>query len=139
MIETGKKVSLEYTVKTEDGTVVDTNVGDDPLVYQQGENQILPAIEEALEGLEPDASRTIRLEPDDAYGDVDPRAFQSVEPGVIPEDSRSEGTMLMATDREGNQQPVRVHEIKDDQIVLDFNHPLAGKTLDFEIKVLGVE
>ncbi len=58
---------------------------------------------------------------------------------LVPEDARTVGTMLVASDPEGNQQPIRVHEVGEDNIVLDFNHPLAGQALNFDIKIVAVE
>jgi len=139
MVENGKKVTIEYTLTLEDGTVAGTNVGEDPLVYEHGVGQILPALERELEGLEVEAQKQVHLSPEEGYGPVDPEAFRTVEPGMIPEEARQVGAFLTAHDDAGNQQDVRVHEIQDDRIVLDFNHPLAGEALSFDIKVLGIE
>ena len=138
-IEEGSTVTLEYTLKLEDGSVADTNKGQDPLVYTQGGNQILPALEDAMVGLKASETKQITIEPGKAYGSVDPEAFIEVAAEVIPEESRTIGAMLMARSEEGQERVVRVHEIKADKIVLDYNHPLAGKTLYFDIQVLKVE
>lgn len=139
MIENGKKVSIEYTLTLDDGTVAGTNVGEDPLTYEHGGGQILPALERELEGLEVDAHKEVHLSAEDGYGPVDPDAFRSVDPDMIPEEARQVGAFLTAHDDAGNQQDVRVHEIHDDRVVLDFNHPLAGEALSFDIKILGIE
>ena len=139
MIENGNAVSIEYTLKLDDGTTVDTNVDQDPLTYTQGSSEILPALEEALAGQEVGDVKQVKLTAEQGYGAVNTDAYQEVELDMVPEDARTVGTMLVATTPEGQQQPIKVHEIRDTGIVLDFNHPLAGQALNFEIKILGIE
>jgi FKBP-type peptidyl-prolyl cis-trans isomerase 2 len=136
VIETGKTVGFEYTLSLSDGTVVESNVGGDAFSYVHGERQILPALEEALVGLAVDDTKQVTLEPDDAYGEVNPEAFQEVPIAQIPEDARVAGTILGA---EGYDGPIRVHEVRDDTIVLDFNSLLAGKTLTFDIRIISLD
>lgn len=139
VVEEGRQVSIEYTLSLEDGSTADTNVGGEPLVYEQGRRQILPALEKELEGLHVNDSKQVTLPPEKAYGPVNPEAFQEVDSESIPEDARAPGTMLMARDPAGNERPVRVHSVEEDKIVLDLNHPLAGETLTFDVKILGIE
>lgn len=139
MIEEGSAVSIEYTLTLDDGETADTNVGGEALVYSQGQQEILPALEEALIGLEVGDTKKVVLTAEEGYGLVDPDGFQDVEPDLVPEDAQTVGTMLVASDPEGNQQPIRVHEVGEDKIVLDFNHPLAGQALNFDIKITGIE
>jgi len=138
MIKEGSEVKIEYTLKLEDGTVADTNVDGEPLEYTQGEGQVLPALEKELEGLKPEESKTIMLEAKDAYGERDPEALREVSAKQIPESARTVGTLLVARDSEGGEQPVRVHEVNEENVVLDLNHPLAGHKLCFEVRVLSV-
>ena len=139
VIENGRSVSVEYTLKLDDGTTVDTNVGEDPLTYQHGNDELLPALEEALLGQAVGDSKEIKLTAEEGYGAINPDAYQEVPLDSIPEDSRAVGTMLVATTPEGQQQPIRVHEIKEETAVLDFNHPLAGQALNFDVTVIAVE
>ncbi len=139
VVADGSKVSIEYTLTLDDGEVADTNVGRDPLTYEQGKGQILPALEKALVGLGVGASKKVELSADQGYGPVRPELYETVEASQIPEEARSVGTMLVAQAPDGQQRPVRVHEVNDDQVVLDLNHPLAGKALHFSIKVLAIE
>jgi FKBP-type peptidyl-prolyl cis-trans isomerase 2 len=139
VIQDGKKVSIEYTLNLDDGTLVGSNVGEDPLVYEHGRGQILPALERALAGLEQDATKEVKLTAEEGYGQRDPSAFKTVETEAIPEDARKVGTVLAAQDESGNQQHVRVHEIREDGIVLDLNHLLAGENLNFKVRVLTIE
>lgn len=139
MIEDGRTISIEYTLKLEDGSTADSNVGRDPLVYQQGEGQILPALEQSLAGLHVDDTKSVELSPEQGYGVSDPNAFQTVPLDAIPEDARTAGAQLISESPDGRRQIVRVHEVRDSQIVLDLNHPLAGQTLHFDIRVIGIE
>ena len=135
----GKRISIEYTLTLSDKTQVDTNVGGQPLIYTQGSQEILPALQKALVGLKAGETKHVTLSAEDGYGSVDPKAFQEVDKNVVPEDGRKAGTQLMARDPSGRSRPVRVHEIKENTIVLDLNHPLAGQTLVFDVKILKVE
>jgi FKBP-type peptidyl-prolyl cis-trans isomerase 2 len=138
VVEDGKSVSVEYTLTLDDGTKVESNVGGEPLVYTQGSPEVLPALQAALAGMKVDESRRIDLKVEQAYGQVNPQLFQEVAVEMVPADAREPGTLLMGQDDAGNQRPVRVHEVKADRIVLDLNHPLAGKALHFDVKVLAI-
>jgi FKBP-type peptidyl-prolyl cis-trans isomerase 2 len=136
VIGEGTTVGFEYTLSLSDGTVVESNVGGDAFSYTQGGSQILPALEVALTGLAIDDTKQVTLEPADAYGDVNPEAFQEIPIAQIPEDARVVGTILGA---EGFEGPIRVHEVKEDVVVLDFNNPLAGKKLTFDIRIVSLD
>jgi FKBP-type peptidyl-prolyl cis-trans isomerase 2 len=136
MIQPGKTVGFEFTLKLEDGSVVQSNEGAEALTYVHGESQILPALEEQLEGLGVDDRKAVTLAAEEAYGEVKDEAFQEVPVEQIPEDARQVGAQLSA---EGFNGAIRVHEVRSDTVVLDFNHPLAGKDLTFDIHVVSVE
>ena len=138
MIENGKKVAIEYSVFLEDQTKIDTNVGDEPLIFLYGANQILPGLEASLRGLEVGDNKKIVLSPDKAYGEHNPQAFKEVEASAIPVDLRFEGSLLMIADEEFGQMLIRIAALHGDKAILDFNHPLAGKTLTFDVKVLDI-
>lgn len=139
LIADGSKVSIEYTLKLDDGSTADTNVGGDPLVYEQGKGQILPALEKELAGLSVDDTKKVNLSAKDGYGEVDPAAIQKVPASAIPEEARKEGAQLVAQDAAGQQRPVRVQAVEGDQVVVDMNHPLAGKALHFDVKILAIQ
>ncbi len=139
MIEKGKQISLEYSVFSENGNLVDSNVGEEPLIFNLGTHQILPALEEVIQELEEGSSRRVILEPDQAFGTVDPEAFREVEASAIPEELRYEGAVLGVQDERGNQYRIRIHRLEGEKAVIDFNHPLAGQTLVFEMKIIAVK
>jgi len=141
VVKEGSKVGLEYTLKLEDGSVADSSEGGPPLVYQQGAGQILPALEESLAGLAVGDEKQVSLTAEQGYGPVRKELYRTVATEQIPEDARVVGTPLMAQDPDGNQQRLRVHEVRQetDEIVLDLNHPLAGKDLVFDVKVVSID
>lgn len=136
MLEKGQKVSMEYSVFLEDGTKIDSNIGEDPLTFVLGENQLFPALEEALLNLNVGEVKEIHLKPEEAYGQVVPDAFREVDLEAVPTNFRFVGAVLGVQDPSGGVYPIRVHEINGEKAVLDFNHPLAGKALRFDVKIL---
>ncbi len=139
VIQNGSQVSIEYTLSLNDGSVVSSNVDKSPLVYEQGSGKLLPALEKQLAGLQVNNVKQITLLPEDGYGPVDTTAYRDVSPEFLPESARREGARLIATDGQGQSVMVRVHEVRDDRIVVDFNHPLAGETLTFRVRILEVK
>lgn len=138
-IADGMNVSLEYTLKLEDETVVDTNIGADPLTYTHGSNQIIPGLEKELAGMKVGESKQVTVPPEDAYGVVNPAAIQEVPKEQVTADALHVGAQLQGRDPSGRIVRARVAAIKDETVVFDFNHPLAGKTLHFEVKVLDIQ
>lgn len=136
MLKPGQKISMEYTVFLEDGTQIDTNIGEDPLIFVLGQNQVFPALEAELLGLKIGDSKEIFLTPDQAYGPVIPDAYREVDIDSVPENFRFAGAILGIQDPQGGVYPIRVHEVNQSKVVLDFNHPLAGKNLKFNVKIV---
>jgi len=137
-IEDGVIVSLAYTL-TVDGDVLDQSSDDDPLLYLHGADNIIPGLERALAGLAVGDNKKVVVEPGDAYGEYDPDDVQEVERELFPADvDLQEGVVLLMRDETGNQFEATVVEIDDDVVTLDFNHPLAGETLTFEVRVVSL-
>jgi FKBP-type peptidyl-prolyl cis-trans isomerase SlyD len=138
-ISSGKKVSIEYTLTLENKEVADTNVGREPLTFEQGSHQIIPGLEKAIEGMKAGESRKVTIKPEDAYGPVVKEAIIEVNKVRMPQNSWKVDGQVQAKGP-GEQVLVgRVTEIKGDKAVVDFNHPMAGKTLFFDVKVLTIE
>ena len=138
-VENGSNVSIEYTLKDEAGQVLDTNKGKNPLTFTQGQQQIIPGLERELVGMHAGDEKKVVVKPEDGYGPVMPNAQTEVPKDAVPKEGLKVGTPLMARSGSGETRPVVVKEIKEKTVVLDLNHPLAGKTLFFDVKVLGVE
>ena len=136
-VSKGKVVSLEYTLKLEDNQVVDSTEGKVPLTYMQGANEIIPGLESAVEGMTLGQAKHVVVAPSQGYGDRNLNAFQEIPKGKVPKDVRV-GTRLHGKDKAGQDVRPIVIEVKDDTVLLDFNHPLAGKTLFFDLKVVNI-
>src|SRR5688500_1875243 len=139
MIANGNRVSVEYTLTLDSGTVVTTNVGEPPFVYTHGEEQIPAALERQLEGLRVDDSKEITLSPEEAYGQVNPAEFRTVAVQSVPEVARKSGTFVEVAEPGNSTRIARVHEVSAEHIVLDFNHKLAGERLTFRVRILRIE
>ena len=138
-ISTGRKVSIQYTLRMEDKAVIDTNVGSKPLTYIHGSHQIIPGLEKALEGMNIGDIKQVTVKPEEGYGVINKEAFLEVKKEQVPSDALKIGAELQGQDAAGRIIHARVTEIKKQTVMLDFNHPLAGKTLHFDVKVLDVQ
>ena len=138
-IRAGSQVALEYTLSDENGAVIESNKGKQPLNYIHGKSQIIPGLEKELSGMKVGQEKKIQVRPEDGYGPVNPDAFQEISKDKLPPEALKVGTMLMAQGSQGQGVPVRVHEIKDTTVIMDFNHPMAGKTLSFDVKVAEIK
>jgi FKBP-type peptidyl-prolyl cis-trans isomerase SlyD len=131
-------VSIEYSLHLGDGAIIDASEGE-PLQYLQGAGQIVPGLEQALDGLEVGASKKVVVTPADGYGDLDPTAVRVVPREAFPPDAPlTAGSEFVIVDNEQNEVPIRITAVDNGQVTVDFNHPLAGKTLHFSIEVKEV-
>jgi len=137
-VSNGKQVSLEYTMKLDDQSVIDSNVGGEPLKVTQGKHELVPGLEKALEGMAAGEKKNVTVAPPEAYGTVDPKAFQEVDRKMVSVEGQKVGAQLEGTTTDGRKIFPRISEVKNETVVLDFNHPLAGKTLHFAVQVLDV-
>lgn len=137
--EQGDTVRVEYVGKLQDGTVFDSSEDTEPLEFTLGDEAVIPGFEEAVEGLDEGESVTTTLEPGKAYGERrDDLVFQ-VDRSDIRDDIELEvGDELEIHGRDGNTFPALVQELGDEKVTLDANHPLAGRTLVFEIELVEV-
>jgi FKBP-type peptidyl-prolyl cis-trans isomerase SlpA len=137
-IKNGDNVSVNYTGKLEDGTVFDTSLmeGREPLNVTLGKGQLIPGFENGLIGMAIGETKTIEIEPDNAYGSVKTELIAEVEKNKVP-DTVKVGDTLQGQNEYGPINVV-VLEIKDETVLLDANHPLAGKKLIFDLEVVSV-
>lgn len=138
-VERDKVVTIEYTLRLDDDEIVDSNVGQEPLTYTHGSGELVPALEAALEGMAVGEERQVVLEAEDGYGLVDPERVQEVPIALVAPDAREPGTQIQTRGPHGAPVYMRVKEVKEDTIVMDMNHPLAGERLHFDVKVLDIE
>ncbi|MCH8520041.1 MAG: peptidylprolyl isomerase [Nanoarchaeota archaeon] len=138
-IEKNKVVSIHYTGTLEDGTVFDSSEGKEPLEFIFGVGQIIPGLEEGIDGLKVGEKKKIEnISPDKAYGPKLEEAMQEVPKSQLPEDLDVQVGMQLAAQGPQGPIPVVIAEIKEESVVVDFNHPLAGKTLTFEVEVIAL-
>ncbi len=138
-VSAGKQVSIEYTLKLEDKSVVDSNVGAEPLTFIQGSHNIIPGLENSLDGMKIGDSKQVTVKPEDGYGHIDKNAVLEIEKEQIPQGELKIDSVLEGQNADGQIVHARVKEIKEKTVLLDLNHPLAGKILYFDIKVLDVQ
>ena len=132
-------VSMDYTLRLDDGTEIDTSRGQEPLVYLQGHGQIIPGLEKELYGLSIGDTKKVAVAPAEGYGDVDPDAQQMVGHDVFPDDMELKpGMRLRMATPEGQPLEAAVVEVSEEGVRLDFNHPLAGETLHFDIAIASL-
>jgi peptidylprolyl isomerase len=137
--KSGDTVRLHYKGTLDDGSVFDSSEGRDPLEFTVGSGQIIPGLDKAIPGMKIDDEKTVRVEAAEAYGPHNPAAKQAVPRSNIPENVPLEvGLQLQAQTENGQMMSVTVVEVSDDEVILDANHPLAGKDLTFEIRLIGI-
>lgn len=129
---------IEFTL-TVDGEVVDSTKDDGPLEYLHGYDNLISGLENELSGMGPDESKTVTISAKDGYGELENDAIMEVDRTEFPDSLELEvGVELNVTDKDDEMMYARVVEVLDDIIKLDTNHPLAGKELNFDVKVLEV-
>ena len=139
VVQDGMMVSLDYTLKATDGKVMESSKGREPLKYIHGQKMIPPGLERELNGMKVGGQKHVTVKPEDAYGKMNPTAFKEVPKETIPVNGLKVGAMLATKNPDGTIAPLRVHQIKDKTVVVDMNHPMAGKTLVFDVKVVDIQ
>ena len=138
-VQEGSIVSIEYTLRDDSGNVIDTNVGKEPLTFMEGAGQIVKGLERELSGMKVGEQKKIQVKPEDGYGLLDKDAFHEIPREKVPPEGQKPGAMLMTKAPDGRTIPIRVHEVKEKTVVVDLNHPLAGKTLNFDVKIKEIK
>lgn len=135
----GNRVTVHYTGKLEDGTVFDSSVGRDPLVFTVGRGEVIPGFDRAVKGMKVGERKTVTIPPVDGYGDYQKAFVIDTTRSEIPPDIVLElGAELTLHLDDGGQVPVRVTALDETRVTLDGNHPLSGKVLTFEIELVSV-
>ncbi|MEO0946357.1 MAG: peptidylprolyl isomerase [Pseudomonadota bacterium] len=137
--KTGDTVRIHYVGTLSDGEQFDSSEGREPLEFKLGAGQVIPGFDKAVAGMEVGESQTVTIIADDAYGQADPNGRQSFPRDKIPAEIPLEiGTQLQLAGPKGQPIMVRVAEVSDDAVILDANHPLAGKNLTFKIELIEI-
>jgi FKBP-type peptidyl-prolyl cis-trans isomerase 2 len=139
VIASGKKVKFDYTLKV-DGQVVESSQGATPIEFTQGDGKIIPGLSTALEGLKVGDKKAVTVNAKDAYGDLIPEAVKDFPKTSFPADFQfAAGTVVELQSPEGQKIPGIIKEVKTDMVTVDFNHPLAGKTLEFDVAIVDIQ
>ena len=138
-VENGNVVSVDYTGTLNSGEVFDSSDGREPLEFQVGAGMIIEGFERAVMGMEVGEEKSISIPPDEAYGQRDEELVRSVPRSALGDEVKPEIGMTLVVRLENDDEiPVTVAKVTEDEVFLDPNHPLAGETLNFKIKVVGV-
>lgn len=138
-IENGKMVSIQYSVKNKDTQeVIDQNIGGEPLEFLAGSSQIIAGLEKALEGMSVGEEKEIVVIPEEAYGEYRVDYLQEVPREQFEGIELKEGMTLFGHGEDGRSVQVTVKSFNDESVMIDYNHPLAGQTLVFDVKVLDI-
>jgi FKBP-type peptidyl-prolyl cis-trans isomerase 2 len=137
-VEKGNKISVEYVGSFESGEVFDASERHGrPLEFEAGGGMVVPGFDAAVVGMEVGEEKTVTLKPEEAYGMPDERAIQKVPKDKFPKGAK-EGMMIGIPLPNGQQIPALITKISESEVTIDMNHPMAGKTLIFKIKVIGI-
>lgn len=135
----GDTVRIHYTGTLSDGSTFDSSAGRDPLEFTLGTGQVIPGFDKAIDGMATGETRTVEIPAADAYGAHDPNGRQAFPRDKVPDDLPLEiGTRLQLASPEGQPILVTVAEVTETEVILDANHPLAGKDLTFEIELVEI-
>jgi FKBP-type peptidyl-prolyl cis-trans isomerase 2 len=139
-VKENNTVKVNYTGKLADGQVFDSSEGREPLEFTLGQGQLIPGFEKGVIDMKLNEKKTITIAKEEAYGDVNEQLIQEVEKAHLPQDMAPEvGMGLVSKDPDGNEINLLVVEVKEESIVVDGNHPLAGKELTFDLEVIEIK
>jgi len=142
-IEQGDKISVEYTGKLESGEVFDSSTRGDhthPIEFEVGAGNVIKGFDDAVRGMNEGEEKQITLTSEQAYGEPNPELKKDFPKSSLPAGQEPEvGMMLMLSTPQGQQMPSKIIAVDDEKITIDLNHPLAGKTLIFDIKIAKIE
>ena len=140
-VKTNKRISVHYVGTLEDGTEFDNSrKNGSAFSFQLGTNQVISGFESAVASMKVGETKKISLTPEQAYGEYNPTLMRTISNDSFPSNFKYEvGSSIQMKNESGTTFPARIHSFTDTEVTLDFNHPMAGESLNFEIEVLGIE
>lgn len=142
IVKKGDKIKVDYTGTFDDGTVFDTSQHGEhshPLEFEAGAGQVIKGFDEAVIGMKKGEEKSIKIKPCDAYGDSNPDMIKNVPKDKFPQGQEIKAGMMIAlATPDGKQFPAVIKEVNDNEVIIDLNHPLAGKNLNFKIKLTDI-
>lgn len=139
VVKDGLLISLDYTLKSPEGKVLETSKGREPLRYIHGQKMMVPGLEKELTGMKVGGEKHVTVKPEDGYGRINPKAVKEIPKEKIPPNALKVGATLAAREPDGSMVPMTVKQIKEKTVVMDMNHPMAGKTLVFDVKIVDIQ
>lgn len=143
LIQKGNRVRVDYEGRLDDGTIFDTSMHGDhshPIEFEVGTGQVIPGFDQAVIGMKKDEEKSFVVKAKDAYGMHNLELIQEIPRSSLPQDQEIKlGMIIMAGTPDGRQFPVKISGVSKDKVKIDLNHPLAGKDLNFKIKIVDVE
>lgn len=141
-VKKGDKISVEYEGRLENGDIFDSSSHGDhshPLEFEVGSGQVIKGFDDSVEGMELEEEKEITIKPEEGYGQADENLIRDVPRNVLPKDQEPKVDMvLVMKTKEGHQLQAKITKVTKENVTLDMNHPLAGKTLIFKIKVVKI-
>lgn len=136
-IKKGDTVKVEYHGTFDDGTVFDSSVGRDPLEFKAGEGQVIKGFDDAVIGMETGQEKNVKIKPDHGYGNIVDSLVRTFPRSQFPKEPEpKEGMMILLASNDGRKFPARIVKADASNVTIDLNHPLAGKNLNFKIKIV---
>jgi len=136
-IETGMSVTLHFSLVLEDGHIIDSNFESEPATFSVGDGNLLPGFESTLMGLVNGDEREFTIPPEQAFGQHNPQNVQVVERGNFDQEELELGAMFSFQNGDG-ELPGVIVDVDDNEVMIDFNHPLAGKNIIFQVKIIDI-
>jgi FKBP-type peptidyl-prolyl cis-trans isomerase 2 len=139
-IKDGDVIKVDYQGTFDDGTIFDcSEMHGKPLEFEIGAKQVIKGFEDAVKGMEKGQEKNIKLNPPEAYGDYDPQLVKKIPKDKIPPGQEIKSGMILGVAlANGTQIPAKVVEVTEKSVSIDLNHPLAGKTLNFKVKIVDI-
>ncbi len=139
-VQGNETVKLHYTGRLNDGQVFDSSVQREPLEVKLGEGKLIPGFEKGLVAMKVNEKKTITIPKEEAYGEVQKELFQKIPSENLPQEIKPEvGMGLVSKNPDGSERQLRIADVKEDFIIVDANHPLAGQDLTFELELLEIK
>lgn len=138
-IAAGTVVTLNFALKLSDGSVIDTTFGKKPATFSVGDGKLLPGFEEAIQGLEVGASDTFVIKPEKGFGQSNPNNIQVFARDQFKDVDLIEGLMISFADAQKAETPGVVKSFDEQEVTIDFNHPLAGRNVHFQVEIIDIQ
>ena len=138
-VKKGDVVTVHYTGTLDDGTVFDSSEGKDPLKFEVGAGHVIKGFDAGVVGMKVNDEKELKIKPEEAYGTPNEKLHQKVPKDRLPQDREvKEGMMMLVGLQDGRQLPAKVLKVEEKEVTIDLNHPLAGKTLNFKVKLVEI-